>query len=46
MIIVCAGINFIVELLLNLFLTPALIRVTRAIEGAKGNTEDQKDEEE
>lgn len=45
LIIGCAGINFIVELLLNLFLTPALIRVTRAIEGAKGNTVDQENEE-
>lgn len=32
LIIGCAGINFLVELLLNLFLTPALIRVSRAIE--------------
>lgn len=42
LVIVCAGVNFIVEFLLNLLLTPALIRVTRAIE-KNGNTTENSD---
>lgn len=35
-VIVCAGINFLVELALNLVVAPAIVRVVRAVEKSRG----------
>ncbi len=38
-IIVCAGLNFLIELALNLVIAPALVRVVRAVENRRGGSD-------